>query len=86
MWDNKVFSCSRSVEGSRFILIEGTYKSGDYDSGVKVVVINVYAPCTNREKVLLWREIEALMVNVNSPIRCLIGDFGPICCRKERDP
>jgi len=77
-------SCSRSVEGSGFILIEGTYRSGDYDSGVKVVVINVYAPCTNREKVLLWREIEALLVNVNSPIRCLIGDFNSVRSAAER--
>jgi len=68
MWDNKVFSCFGSVEGKGFILIEGWYKSGESDSGVKVIVVNVYPPCSIREKEQLLKEIEGLLVNAYGSI------------------
>jgi len=48
-WDNKVFTSSRIMDRKDFILLEGMYNSGDSDSGIKVVVVDVYAMCSNRE-------------------------------------
>jgi len=84
LWDNKKFTCSRSEEGKGFILTEGMYKSGDSVVGVKVIVLNVYALCSNSDKVVLWRDIECLLGNGTAHNRCLIGDFNSVRVALER--
>ena len=51
---------------------------------MNVVVLNVYALCSNNEKWLLWREIENVLANVNCLVRCIIGDFNSVRCASER--
>jgi len=53
MWDNKIFSCCRTEEGKGFILIEGDYKGVGSSQAVRVVLVNVYAPCFDRDKEVL---------------------------------
>jgi len=75
MWDNKVFNYAKFVDEKGYVLVVGDYKCVASGKDVKVVIMNVYAPSASKEKVLLWREIEDVLVNVISPIRCVIGDF-----------
>jgi len=84
LWDNKKFTCSRLEEGKGFILTEGMYKSGDSVVGVKVAVLNIYAPCSNSDKVVLWRDLECLLGNGTAYNRCLIGDFNSFRVASER--
>jgi len=64
VWDNKKFTYSRAEERKGFILTEGMYKSGDSVVGVKVAVLNVYAPCSNNDKEVLWSDLECLLATV----------------------
>jgi len=50
MWDTKVFKCDRSVDGKGFVLVIWQYIGGESGIDVNVVVLNVYAPCSNNEK------------------------------------
>lgn len=84
MQDNKLFTCARSVDGKGFILTEDIYKSRESNSGVTVVLMNIYRPCSNKEKVIRWREIEVKLVNANGLIRCMIGVFNSIRFASKR--
>jgi len=53
LWDNKVFNCTKFVDGKGYVLVEGEYKYVSSCKVVKVVMMNIYAPCSSKEKVLL---------------------------------
>jgi len=55
MWDNKVFKCESSVDGKGFVLVMGIICCGASDTAVKVLIMNIYAPCSIKDKVLLWK-------------------------------
>ena len=50
MWDNKVFKCVSVEEGKGYVLLAVDYKYGASDSNVKVLIMNVYAPCSNKRE------------------------------------
>jgi len=84
MWHYKVFKCVISADGRGFVIIEGEYKCDASGIDVNVAIMNVYAPCSTKEKVLLWREIENMLANVNCLTRCVIGDFNSVRDASER--
>jgi len=51
---------------------------------VKVLIINIYAPCSNKDEVLLWKEVEDKLATANCCIRCVIGDFNSVRKASER--
>jgi len=53
MWHNKVFKCESSVESKGFVLVLGDYYCGGSGAVVKVLIMNIYAPCSNKDKVFL---------------------------------
>ena len=53
-------------------------------SYVKVVIMNIYAPCPSKEKMLLWRKIQDVLASVNNSIKCVIGDFNSGRVASER--
>jgi len=83
MWDNKVFKCESSVEGKGFVLVMGDYCCAGSGSVVKVLIMNIYAPCSIKDKVLLWK-IENKLAIANCSIRCIIGDFNSVMKASER--
>jgi len=84
LWDKKVFNCTKSVDGKGYVLIEGVYNCISSGKDVKVVIMNIYTPCPNKEKMLLWREIQDVLASVNSSIKCVIGDFNSVRIASER--
>jgi len=46
--------------------------------------MNIYAPCSNKDKVLLWKEVEDNLATANCCIRCMIGDFNSFRKASER--
>jgi len=84
MWDNKVFNCTKSVDGKGYVLVEGEYNCVTSGKNVKVVIMNIYAPCPSKEKVLLWRAIQDMLASVNNSITCVISDFNSIRVASER--
>lgn len=84
MWDNKVFKSASSMDERGYVLVEGEYLCGASGSQVKVAIMNIYAPCSNREKVLLWKDIENILANVLCSTKCVIGDFNSVRDVSER--
>jgi len=84
MWDNKVFNCTKFVDGKGYVLVEGEYKCITSGKDVKVVIMNIYAPCSSKEKMLLWREVQDMLASVNNSIKCVIGDFNSVKVASER--
>ena len=82
--DNKVFKCDLSVKGKGFVLVVEDYKCGVSGPNVNVLIMNIYAPCSNKEKVLLWRKLEDKLANSNYLIRYMIGDFNSVTNVSER--
>jgi len=46
--------------------------------------MNIYAPCSNKDKVLLWKEVEEKLATTNCLTRCVIGDFNSVRNVSER--
>lgn len=67
-----------------FILIIGEYKSESGGLGVEVAIINVYGPCSNTRKNILWDEIENVKLRQNCSVWCVLGDFNSIKSVNER--
>jgi len=65
MWDNKVFKCETSMEGKGYVLVQGDYNNGVSGTAVKVLIMNIYGPCSNKDKVLLWKEVEDKLATAN---------------------
>jgi len=84
MWDNRIVSCCRTEEGKGFILIEGDYKGVGASQAMRVVLVNVYAPCSDRDKEVLWGDIENVLLASNCLIKCLMGDFNVVRYAFER--
>jgi len=72
------------VEDKGFILIVGKYRCGGAMNSVNVAIMNVYGPCSNNDKFILWREIEHIKSNENCAVWCVLGDFNYIRCEFER--
>ena len=85
MWDNKLFKCESSVKGKGFVLVMGDYCCGESGVVVKVLILNIYAPCSIKDKVLLWKEVENKLIIANCSIRCVVGDFNSITNSSERN-
>jgi len=84
MWNNQEFKCIRSVEGKRFIVSEGEYVYGGSDQFIPVVIINVYSPCSNSEKLTLWGDIERIVGSFQNMAWCVLGDFNAVWDPSER--
>jgi len=84
LWDKKVFNCTKSVDGKGYVLVEGVYNCVSSGKDVKIVIMNIYAPCPRKEKMLLRREIQDVLASVNSSIKCVIGDFNSVRVASER--
>ncbi|KAJ0734229.1 putative endonuclease/exonuclease/phosphatase [Helianthus annuus] len=79
LWDQKIFHKS-SIQKSRYFLAVHGFIKG---SGMKIVLVNVYAPQKNAEKRLLWRELERL-VQHDDAYWIVGGDFNCVRDSSER--
>ena len=79
-----MFKSDKNVEGKGFVLVEGVYSNSASSTAVKVLVMNIYALCSNKDKVLFWKEVEEKLATTSCLTRCVIGDFNSVRNDSER--
>jgi len=72
-----IWKCIRSLEDKGFIVTRVSIYM-EIDQFIPVVIINVYSPCSNSEKLTLWGEIERIMVRFQNMAWCVLGDFNVV--------
>lgn len=79
IWDPTVFQAKGVVKDRNFLLIIGKVHGCDEE----VLLMNVYAPQEQRDKIVLWDKILQL---IGSKIGCwvLMGDFNEVRDQSER--
>ncbi|KAL8548148.1 hypothetical protein ACS0TY_007460 [Phlomoides rotata] len=77
IWNRKVFS-KTSLWHSRELLVSNERWSKDDE---KMVIINVYAPCSATEKEGIWDTIKIVIEQARI---CVVGDFNSIKEANER--
>jgi len=60
-----VFKCEKSLEEKGYVLVEGVYSSSAPGTTMKVLIMNIYTPCSYKDKVLLWKDIEDKLASAN---------------------
>ncbi|GKV53234.1 hypothetical protein SLEP1_g59770, partial [Rubroshorea leprosula] len=79
IWNKRSFVKKRVFEGKGFIGISGEWGSKQLSCNM----VNVYAPCDKKEKVLLWEEMGSLVSNQGGRW-LLAGDFNSVRSIIER--
>ncbi|GKV51190.1 hypothetical protein SLEP1_g57860 [Rubroshorea leprosula] len=79
LWNPKVLTMSRIIEGENFIGIEGIWGT----EATPVSIINVYSPCQLSGKRSLWEELKKL-VSGRGGNWCIAGDFNAVRKTEER--
>ena len=80
MWHKEVFSYANHVVGPGFIAVEGHYLKAN----CQCVVVNVYAGCALKDKIVLWETLTSLRQSNNNLPWVLCGDFNVVRREDER--
>ncbi|KAL8546335.1 hypothetical protein ACS0TY_006158 [Phlomoides rotata] len=80
IWNTKVFSKTSSWHINGMLVVNGRW----VEDGTYLVIINVYAPCSFREKEQLWEAIKILVDQYEDRKICVVGDFNSIRVESER--
>ncbi|KAL8473622.1 hypothetical protein ACS0TY_030457 [Phlomoides rotata] len=80
IWNRKVFSKISVWHIKGMLVVNGIWR----EDNAKVMIINVYAPCTVMEKEQLWDAIK-IVLEQNEEVRtCVLWDFNSIREENER--
>jgi len=77
MWHKEKFIYDSHIMGNRFIAVVGQH----IKSSCMCFVVNVYAACNYRDKVVLWEALTSFKRSYQNMVGCFCGDFNAI--RKE---
>jgi hypothetical protein len=80
MWNPKVVEVWSTTCLSSCLIIQGKF----YKDDLAFCLANVYAPCDARGRSLLWRELDAKLLQIPLSVWCVLGDFNVIRSRDER--
>jgi len=80
MWHKEVFSYGSHVVGKGFIAIVGQHLKVK----CQCVVVNVYAACNLKDKVVLWETLTTLKQSYVNLAWCVCGDFNAVRSEDER--
>ncbi|GKU89286.1 hypothetical protein SLEP1_g3443 [Rubroshorea leprosula] len=80
LWNSNLFDVSKELVGSGFCGMYGVWGKDK----IPCYFLNVYAPCENHGKQLLWNEISNLMYEYGEGNWCIGGDFNAIHNREEK--
>jgi len=80
MWDSSVVDIWMSLILSNALIVKGKFIKNNVD----FVMANVYAPCDNRGRQLLWNELNILVQRYSTDAWCVLGDFNAVCSCEER--
>ncbi|PWA75817.1 RNA-directed DNA polymerase, eukaryota, Nucleotide-binding alpha-beta plait domain protein [Artemisia annua] len=79
MWDKKVFQKLSVLKHRNILVVHGIIKS----NGMKVGMVNVYAPQKIDDKRVVWKELERI-IRQDSSLWIVGGDFNCVRDRSER--
>ncbi|KAL5169552.1 putative plastid-lipid-associated protein 11, chloroplastic [Glycine soja] len=80
MWSNSDFQVERRVKGRHFLMLVGKWvKENQW-----LHIVNVYAPCDQAGKRILWDELSHLKASNPNGLWCVLGDFNSIRSQDER--
>lgn len=80
LWDTEVFEVWCSVSIEHVLIIHGRFIS----SNDEFYIFNIYAPCDNGEKQLLWNSLSVYLQRLLGKNVCLCGDFNAVRNMEER--
>jgi len=81
MWHKDAFSYGSHVGGTGFIAAVGQYLK----TNSQCIVVNVYAPCDQKEKLVLWDALTTLKQQYHAMAWCFCGDFNAVRRDDERN-
>lgn len=79
-WDDQKFSCTSHWGIGGAVVVNGRWRA----TGEDFCIVNVYAPCNLRDKLLLWDRLSLIVRQREDVYTCLIGDFNSIIEVGER--
>ncbi|XP_071738724.1 uncharacterized protein [Rutidosis leptorrhynchoides] len=79
IWDNSRFMANNAVGNNFFIAIRGNWLGSGHES----VIVNIYGPHNDAGKKELWRALDILLNDIDSPC-ILCGDFNEVRFQSDR--
>lgn len=79
-WDDNRFGCSSHWSIGGAVVVVGYWRQ----TGERYCIVNVYAPCCEKEKSELWDRLELVLEQWKDVMVCVIGDFNSILNVGER--
>ena len=80
MWNNLAFEVDGRVKGRNFLMLVGRW----IKENLKLLILNVYAPCDTAGKRELWEELKQLKASNPEGVWCFLEDFNSIRSMEER--
>lgn len=80
IWDIEVVEVWSSVSMEHVLIIHGRFISSDDE----FFIFNIYAPCDNGAKQLLWNSLSVYLQRLVGKNVCLCGDFNAVRTMDER--
>ena len=80
VWDTSEVDVWSSVRGDSFLMIHDRFVKSNDD----FYLCNVYAPCDQRAKQMLWTSLSARLHLLGPAKVCICGDFNSVRSAEER--
>lgn len=80
LWDSNIVEVWSSVSFEHVLIIHGRF----IDSNEEFYLLNIYAPCDNGAKQLLWNSLSVYLHRLVGNNICLCGDFNAVRNVEER--
>lgn len=80
LWDTALVEVWSTMSVENAIMIHGRF----IQNNDEFYLINVYAPCDNGEKQLLWDRLTSLLQQLSGKNVCICGDFNVVRSANER--
>lgn len=80
IWDNNLFFAKKKISKEHYLWLVGEWGA----SRTHINLVNVYAPCEDNRKILLWQELETKIQVKNTDKWYVVGDFNAVRDTTER--
>lgn len=80
IWNDKIFCKTSSWQTRGVLAVNGFLK----EDGSQVCILNVYAPCSTTDRIILWDIICNYLASYSATLVCVMGDFNAIRSPNER--
>lgn len=80
IWNDRVFGKVSAWWAKGVLVVNGFLR----EEGSQVCILNIYAPCSYPEKVVLWDLISNIIAQQGDILICVVGDFNAVRSEEER--